>query len=514
MRSTVRLLLAAAAGVALGMGCSFTFSDDIVYSCRSDADCGTGGFTCTNGACCKATGDEVCGDGLDNDCDGKVDGDMGRVLEVCNGRDDDCDGVSDEGFDLNNSMINCGTCGNACDMSSQYCNGGACERRSELDCGNGIDDDGNGQVDCADPGCAVAACGMGCLCTGGTKREQLCEDGADNDGDSQPDCADPDCEQKACGAGCACLGGVAKETDCWDGLDNDRDAGADCNDPACGGGLCQMGTTRRCVGTACLCNGGAPVAEGSTAGSCGDGVDNDCNFRVDCRDPACTGRSCNPDGGPGCVCEADGGASSPSELACDNGVDDDGDGLVDCADTMDCAAGVGCAATKDGVSLAGTCGAGACRVEFCFDRVDNNGNNQTDCAEASCAGQSCISPLSDAGVGADGGTSCLCVGTAPTELNCFDGFDNNGTGGVDCVDPTCAGQRCVSPSADAGFALDGGSPCRCAGGRRVEQNCQDGLDNDLDGLVDCADSDCPRFTVCLRVDAGVLGQCTNQDTCN
>lgn len=50
------------------------------------------------------------------------------------------------------------------------------------DCGNGVDDDGDGRVDCEDADCATAR-----VCQEG------CDDGFDDDGDGLVDCDDDDC---------------------------------------------------------------------------------------------------------------------------------------------------------------------------------------------------------------------------------------------------------------------------------------------------------------------------------
>ena len=92
---------------------------------------------------CRCTAeDEVCGNGLDDDCDGRVDqgdetcdgededcdgvvdeelstcgcapGGAGPRDELCDLVDDDCDGRVDEGYDLSTDPGNCGACGNAC----------------------------------------------------------------------------------------------------------------------------------------------------------------------------------------------------------------------------------------------------------------------------------------------------------------------------------------------------------------------------------------------------------------
>ncbi len=45
--------------------------------------------------------------------------------ETCNNKDDDCDGITDNGFNLQNDLQNCGSCGNKC-STNQICTGGEC----------------------------------------------------------------------------------------------------------------------------------------------------------------------------------------------------------------------------------------------------------------------------------------------------------------------------------------------------------------------------------------------------
>ena len=71
----------------------------------------------------------------------------------------------------------------------------------------------------------------------------------------------------------------------------------------------------------------------------------------------------------------------------------------------------------------------------------------------------------------------MCVGFTKEETNCAHGLDNDLDGKIDCADSNCLGVSC-------------GSGCTCAAAGPTETNCKDGLDNDLDTKVDCADSDC------------------------
>ena len=95
---------------------------------------------------------------------------------------------------------------------------------------------------------------------------------------------------------------------CTDGVDNDCDGAIDCRDSTCS-------ANPACV--VCL-----PAAE-----TCTDALDNDCDGRIDCADNDC---SLDPTCTGGCT------ATSRSERkGCTDGVDNDCDGLIDCQD-RDC----------------------------------------------------------------------------------------------------------------------------------------------------------------------------------
>jgi hypothetical protein len=145
------------------------------------------------------------------------------------------------------------------------------------------------------------------------------------------------------------------------------------------------------------------------------------------------------------------------------------------------------------------------REENCGDRLDEDGDGLADCADADCF---------DAETCEAGGTD------ENTEAACRDWLDNDGDGAVDCDD-----QDCQSPGIRAcGGSWSGGSttatssapedlPELAAGqsledligtngdvdGERSDETCADGIDNDLDGRMDCADIGCrfnPAVTVC------------------
>jgi hypothetical protein len=208
--------------------------------------------------------------------------------------------------------------------------------QSETYCYNGVDDDGDGDVDCLDSDCAARAkCGA-------EDTQERCFDEFDNDGDGDSDCNDSDC---ALIEGC---NDVAFESECEDGEDNDLDGFADCADLDCDG----------------YSNEGGQECEAYEEVSCTDTFDNDGDSFADCEDMGC---SAAPACRPACV------PSSLNESDCSflSG-DEDCDGDQNCADS-DC-------------SYQGICG--GTEVGFCNDGLDNDGDGSYDCypGDGDCVG--------------------------------------------------------------------------------------------------------------------------------
>jgi hypothetical protein len=183
------------------------------------------------------------------------------------------------------------------------------------------------------------------------------------------------------------------------------------------------------------------------------------------------GTACNPTGIPEDVC---------------NGTDDDCDGLVD----------------EDFVTTQSTCGTGVCASTGLITCV--NGVVSDDCSEGSP--------------------------TESTEVTCDDSLDNDCDGATDGSDPDCGGMTC-SDYVDKGSCNNDpncewtGSPkngsCQdlvpCSPTSPDEAGlCNDGVDNDCDGVTDCADTaDCGNDPVC-QVDCSVYttrNLCNNQPSC-
>jgi len=129
-------------------------------------------------------------------------------------------------------------------------------------------------------------------------------------------------------------------------------------------------------------------------------------------------------------------------------------------------------------------------AEICDDNIDNNCNGTIDCQDSSCATASnCLTCTDKDGDGyaIDGGNcgpiDCndldLAVQPGATE-NCIDGLDNDCDGLIDCVDGDCSGD----------IACEG--ICIPEASQEKGKKCSDGLDNDCDGLIDSQDADCAK----------------------
>lgn len=157
-------------------------------------------------------------------------------------------------------------------------------------CADGADNDADGLIDLADPGCSSAED------EDETDPPRLCGNGLDDDADGFIDVLDPGCESDT----------DFTEEDperrpaCANGFDDDEDALVDLSDPGC------------------QAAGDTDEADEIQAPACSNGDDDDADGRTDFpNDPGC--------GGPGDSSEAD-----PATLpACGNGADDDGDGTTD-----------------------------------------------------------------------------------------------------------------------------------------------------------------------------------------
>ncbi|WP_420578558.1 MopE-related protein [Ekhidna sp.] len=175
--------------------------------------------------------------------------------------------------------------------------------------GNDVDENCDGNVE-------SAVCGDGVHDVG-----EICDDGNGESGDGCNATCDSD---ETCGNGYVDEGEI-----CDDG---NTVSGDGCNDTCtsdetCGNGIvdpceeCDDGNTTSRDG----CSGMCEIEDGPGGETiCDDGIDNDCDGYIDCNDFDCQGVAACP------------------ETECSDGFDNDGDGDVDCSDS-DCTNDVNCA---------------------------------------------------------------------------------------------------------------------------------------------------------------------------
>ena len=216
--------------------------------CAKDADCGTG-FQCElplfqgitdigSCACIDADKDGYC---KNDDCDDTRKGVHPGATELCgNGLDDNCDGQTDEGCPVCVDNDNDGSCQpDDCNDNDAAVHPGAAEV-----CGNQVDDNCNGQTD---EGCATCS---------------------DVDGDGY--CASIDCNDNDSNVHPGAPEICGNHVD--DNCDGDTDEGCPtaCVD-ADGDGVCAPDD----------CNDNDPAIHPGATETCGNGIDDDCNGQTD-----------------------------------------------------------------------------------------------------------------------------------------------------------------------------------------------------------------------------------------
>ncbi len=397
--------------------------------------------------------------GCEYACHPTRDGAVG--LEACDLIDNDCDGEVDEGYDHAVNGLHCGACGTVCDLNTERCEAGLC---APSRC-----DPGTYDVD----GLPGNGCEYACVALG----DEVC-DGDDGDCDGR---VDEDTELATDAFNC---GACARVCDAPNGR------------PACALGVCRVGS----------CDHGWSDADADPVNGCEhpclptregrevcDGIDNDCDARVDedtnfsgdpnhcgrcgyvcsfdaaiafCRAGECGVAGCLPgrvnlDGEDFNGCEYRCTRSADAVESCD-GEDDDCDGSID-----------------EGIDL--NSNVDHCGV--CFNRCQAD-HGLAACQEGTCAVAACDYPFLDADGLPDNGCEYACLPTRGG-LEFCDSIDNDCDGRVDEAFPRL-GEPC---GVSVGQCEGGAIACvdgleACAGGVLPTDEACDGLDQDCDGATD------------------------------
>lgn len=411
--------------------------------------------------------EEICGNGKDDDSNGKADcqddacaAELKCQDEVCDGTDNNGNGQADEGFAcVYNSTASCQTtCGSFGTMQcGSGCEWGACTPPVE-NCTNTVDDNCDGKADCEDPSCASHAM---CQCDAPTVGDDCYYTGEFScDPDIRCNCSykwdyTSNTSQFLCGLPEVCNGFDDNGNNVVDeGFACIKNTKQDCTTS------CGSSGRQTCDST---CNWGScqPPVE-----NCTNGADDDCDGKADCADPDCSGLL---------ACQ---------DEVCD-GADNNGNGQAD--EGFECIAGsIGTCTNSCGFAggrdCSDSCIWGACiAFENCYSGGDEDCDGKADCADSDCSALPICQPE-----------------------NCTNGVDDNGNNLVDCADPQCSGLPICNPveicdnnvDDDGDNKTDCNDPDCATAANCQPENCTNGADDDGDGKADCDDPDCTANVAC------------------
>lgn len=422
-------------------------------------------------------------------------------------------------------------------------------------CENGVLDPNETDTDC---GGACSKCGSGKTCTvnedcnsnmcNSTTQKCVggpCENGARDNAETDIDCGGGTCPACATGKACAtatdCANGLCNLTQqlcvasaCEDGAlsagESDVDCGSGCPTKCRSGESCNVNAdcaapgacdgTKHCIAAQCT-NTTQDAANPSATPPIAAETDVDCGGTV-CK-PCPVGKQCNV----GSDCQ-NGFCNVTTKVCvanqCLDGAKNGSESDIDCGGTCTtkCATGKGCSGPSDCAASGAVCASGLCCVPNCSGKICgsngcggscgtcssattpqcNSGGTQCLCNSTSCA-------TLGAGYVCNGSGQCACS-TGSTE-NCFDGIDNNCDGLVDCADPQCGSgvAQCVT-QAPSGWAYGRSVPAA---------SCNNGNPNSLyksvsspSSCTGCSCSPVGRCTSLLYSDQNGAGSCSTPTT--
>ncbi len=401
----------------------------------------------------------------------------------------------DRCFDVRTHSAHCGSCDIACE-GGKVCVDGACTDSCApptVVCDGSCVDTSISLLHCG--GCG-AACAPGASCAAGActcpSGQILCAGACVDPSTSLTHCgASGDCSGAsagmACSAGAVCSGGSCGST-CASGTTR---CGAGCTDLSrdsanCGacGTSCPAAPNAlaSCTASVCsiACTSGFLDCDGSTGNGCEVDPSSDAAHCGSCGDACGAGQRCS------------GGTCAAIPEICTNAIDDDADGLTDCADP-DCAASAEC--------TGGLC-SGLVSLSSASGTLTDGSGSSTYSNGMSCAWQ----------VSVPGATSIALDFSAFELEGCcdyvtiYEGTSSSGRQ-IGRFNGTSLPPRVVALGADmhVTFTTDGSitrqgfTAAYTASTAPMEFLCANGVDDDGDGDVDCADSDCSAHEACSPV---------------
>ncbi|MAQ16104.1 MAG: hypothetical protein CMN30_15105 [Sandaracinus sp.] len=293
-------------------------------------------------------------------------------------------------------------------------------------------------------------------------RDQVCP--AEGDDDSLTECAGGRCVDPRCSPEAPELCGDRCESD------GECPAASACTRGVCTDGTCLVAPDDDSCGAARICDleDGCVSIDGSCApreSLCDDGVDEDCDGVTDCADPDCAGASC--DDGVFCNgpdhCEA-GRCAAHEGSSCERLCDEGGRRCVDCNDDGNCGAPVEGAWGPCEAAIDDCSGQGVRRREVRVPTCVDGGCTEVTTTQT----EACPVPRPEGS--ACGGDGRVCCGGACSRL---DSNDHCGACRVSCasIGTTCAptgtgGFGCVGCTTDAACRsiLNGAATCYGASG--------------------------------------------------